>query len=253
MPGNERPQEADPASLIVTEQVAPRELLERGHVLPLGLLRDASNAALLVRLELGKRSALAVAKPEAGEAPLWDFPDGTLHRREIAAFELSSMLGWPSIPTTVFRADPALRGPSALQSFIRHDPMVNAFSLGEVHEDALRAIALFDVISNNADRKGGHVLVDELDHLWSIDHGICFAVAPRLRTVLWHFQGEAIATDAIDDLERVRTVIIEGSPLDALLDDDEVGAVVRRIETLLRQRCYPDQPHVRPSVPWPRV
>ena len=163
------------------------------------------------------------------------------------------MLGWPSIPTTILRSDPALQGASALQAFIPHDPSANAFTLGEEHADALRPIALFDVVSNNADRKGGHVLVDTHAHLWSIDHGICFAASPKLRTVLWLFEGESIASEAIDDLERVREVILGGSNLDALLAPDEIGAIVRRVEALVKERSYPDQPHLRPSVPWPPV
>src|SRR5207248_851304 len=126
----------------------------------------------------------AVYKPWRGERPLWDFPDG-LFRREVAAYELSAALGWDIVPETVARDD-GPHGPGSYQRFVDADFTEHYFTLLEAARDldALRKIAVFDLVANNADRKSGHCLVDAGDHIWGIDHGLCFAVPPKLRTVM---------------------------------------------------------------------
>ena len=125
-----------------------------------------------------------------GEAPLWDFPDGTLHRREVAAFELARALGWPRVPPTVLRDGPY--GPGSVQLFVSFDPAEHFFTLEVEHADTFRRVAMFDLAANNADRKGGHCLLDADGEIWVIDHGVCFAVEPKLRTVIWTFVDEPL-------------------------------------------------------------
>ena len=162
---------------------------------------DSSNAALLVRCHAGEDSCIAVYKPMRGETPLWDFPDGTLHRREVAAFALARALGWPRVPPTVLRDGPY--GPGSVQLFVPFDPQHHFFTLEMDHADVFRRVALFDIAANNADRKGGHCLLDADGNVWLIDHGVCFAVEPKLRTVIWTFVGEPLPDDAVADLARV--------------------------------------------------
>ena len=134
---------------------------------------------------------LAVYKPQAGEAPLWDFPDGTLGQREVAAYTLASALGWPSVPPTVWREGP--EGPGSVQAFVDADFEEHYFTLRSAFAEQFRRVAAFDLVANNADRKGGHcLLVRDTGVVWLIDHGVCFAVEPKLRTVVWDHAGEPV-------------------------------------------------------------
>ena len=247
MPGNERPSNAPDLSV-----PAP---LAAGEIEVLGALPESSNAALLVRCVTPDDSVLAVYKPMRGEAPLWDFPDGTLHRREVAAFEVARALGWPRVPPTVLRDGPF--GPGSMQRFISFDPAEHFFTLEVEHADTFRRIAMFDLAVNNADRKGGHCLLDEDGEIWVIDHGVCFAVEPKLRTVIWTFVDEPLPADAVDDLRRVHDGLTEGgeiaATLGALLAPDEVAATADRIDRLLADGRFPEpEPGVRPF-PWPPI
>ena len=231
-----------------------RALVE-GELEVLGALPGSSNAALLVRCHAGDDTCIAVYKPRRGEAPLWDFPDGTLHRREVAAFELARALGWPRIPPTVLREGPY--GPGSVQAFIEFDPQHHFFTMEIERADTFRRVALFDIAANNADRKGGHCLLDDAGDVWMIDHGVCFAVEPKLRTVIWTFIDEPIPADAAADLTRVRDDLAAGgslaTTLAALLDPEEVAAVRSRIERLLGAGRFPEpEPGVRPY-PWPPI
>jgi uncharacterized repeat protein (TIGR03843 family) len=232
------------------------DALREGPIEVLGLLPNASNAALLVRCggASGAEPELAVYKPAAGETPLWDFPEGTLHRREVAAYEVAHALGWPNVPATVLRDGP--HGPGSLQRFVRFDPDEHYFTLTERHRDACARIAAFDLVTNNADRKGGHLLLDDDDRIWVIDHGVCFAVEPKLRTVIWDFIDEPLPEGVLPELERLVEDVRDGElgrRLAPLLDADEIQAVVERARTLLAAGVFPaPDPDTRPF-PWPPI
>jgi uncharacterized repeat protein (TIGR03843 family) len=247
VPGHERASSA--ADLSVPAPLAT------GEIEVLGALPESSNAALLVRCVTEDDTVLAVYKPMRGEAPLWDFPDGTLHRREVAAFEVARALGWPRVPPTVLRDGPF--GPGSVQRFITFDPAEHFFTLEVEHADTFRRIAMFDLAVNNADRKGGHCLLDEDGEIWVIDHGVCFAVEPKLRTVIWTFVDEPLPADAVDDLRRVLDGLVGGgqiaATLGALLAPGEVAATADRIDRLLADGRFPEpEPGVRPF-PWPPI
>ena len=247
MSGDERASQA--AGLTVPDALAT------GDLEVLGALPNSSNAALLVRCVAGEDSRIAVYKPMRGEAPLWDFPDGTLHRREVAAFVLARALGWPRVPPTVLREGPF--GPGSVQQFVTFDPNEHFFTMEVERADVFRRVAMFDIAVNNADRKGGHCLLGDDDEVWVIDHGVCFAVEPKLRTVIWSFVDEALPADAVADLERVRAELGPGrdltAELEALLDAEEVEAVAVRIDRLLGDGRFPEpEPGVRPF-PWPPI
>jgi hypothetical protein len=213
----------------------------------------ASNYTFLAEVSDGRSSTLSVYKPRAGEAPLWDFPDGTLCDREVAAFALAEALGWPAVPPTVLRDGP--HGPGSVQLFVEADPTQHYFTLAEKDLAPFRAIAAFDVVANNADRKGGHCLLGRDGNVWVVDHGVCFSVASKLRTVIWEFSGEPVPADLATDLRRVAGELRSG-PLHetmlSLLSQAEVTAAARRAERLAASGCFPF-PATNRSYPWPPV
>jgi len=235
-------------------RVIPHPLAE-GEIEVLGLMPDASNDTLLTRCRAGAEECLAVYKPRQGEAPLWDFPEGTLHRREVAAFVVADALGWPNVPPTVLREGPL--GAGSLQLFVRFDAAEHYFTLAAERADDFRRIALFDVVVNNADRKAGHCLLGEDGTIWVIDHGVCFSDEPKLRTVIWDFVDEPVPGQLLDDLTRFEDGLATGSDarrsLDGLLDPVEVDATVERVRRLVAAGRYPEpEPGVRP-IPWPPI
>ena len=193
----------------------------------------------------------AVYKFTRGERELWDFPPG-LWRREIAAFELSRLLGWDMVPPTIARPDAPL-GEGSLQSFVDSDFAEHYFTLRDAgkHDAELRRIATFDLLANNADRKGGHILLAADGHLWGIDHGLCFATGRRLRTVMWDYAGEPIPAKLLEDIERVtkRSTL---EPLAGLLDADELDELVVRAQRLAANPVFPE-PITERQFPWPLV
>jgi hypothetical protein len=231
-------------------------LLSRGTMREeYGMLRWSSNYAFLVSISDDEMTSLAVYKPQRGERPLWDFPDGTLCCREVAAFVVSNAFAWDIVPPTVLRD--GLRGLGSVQMFISNNPEVNYFSLDDTHADALRRFAAFDYIINNADRKGGHCLVDPDNHLWGIDHGIGFHTAPKLRTVIWDFAGQPVPEPVLKDVQRVCVQIEDPCTpvrmeLNRLLAEAEVQALLARMRRLLQRREYP-RPGPGPNYPWPPV
>jgi hypothetical protein len=220
----------------------------------LGLMPNASNYTFLARCSDGDASVLAIYKPRRGEIPLWDFPDGTLHRREVAAYEVSRTLGWPNVPPTIARGGP--EGQGSAQLFVRFDPDQHFFTLDAAYPDAFRRVALFDIVANNADRKAGHCLLGEDGRIHVIDHGVCFSTEPKLRTVIWDFVDEPIAPELIDDLARLDEGLREGpvrTTLMTLLDRDEVDETRRRLGDLLDLGRFPEPaPGTRPY-PWPPI
>ena len=239
MPPNERPPTPDALSILATGEIELQ-----------GRMPWSSNGTFLASVALGEHNLAAVYKPHRGERPLWDFPRG-LYQREVAAFELSTTLGWQLVPETVLREEAPL-GIGSLQRFVDADFEQHYFTLleDERHHDALRAMAVFDLVANNADRKGGHCLLDGDGHLWGVDHGLCFHVQPKLRTVIWDFSGEPIADGLIEDLRRLASC--PPGALAGLLDRAECDALVRRAGRLSRMAVFPDPGAGRPY-PWPLV
>lgn len=229
------------------------DALERAELEVVGRMYYSSNATFLVQAEVDGLELAAVYKPRRGERPLWDFPEGTLCEREVAAYELSRALGWELVPVTVLRDGPL--GVGAVQRFVEHDPDEHYFTLLEQHADRFREFAAFDVLVNNTDRKGGHCLLDQVnDVVVGIDHGLTFHEAWKLRTVIWDFAGEPVAPAPADDVCRVVEELDRGPLRDALaplLSRGEIDAVQRRARVLL-ERGLPI-PTDRRSMPWPLV
>jgi uncharacterized repeat protein (TIGR03843 family) len=231
------------------------DVLTRAEITDCKLVPSGSNYVFLVSLsDPSAGTGLAIYKPQRGEAPLWDFPDGTLYRRERAAYLLASDLEWNFIPPTVIRDGPY--GVGSVQLFIPNDPRVHFFTLRDDHETEMRRIALFDAIANNADRKGGHCLLGPDGRVWGIDHGLTFHISNKLRTVIWDFSEEPIAEPLLGDLAglagRLETNSEIRAALDEVIDRSELEALRRRVEDLLTRPVYP-RPGMRRAVPWPPV
>ena len=221
----------------------------------LGLMHGASNYTLLARLDPHPPAGLrAVYKPARGESPLWDFEAGSLYMREVAAYQLSKVLGWPRIPPTVVRQK-APYGVGAMQLFIEAD---QRHYLGENRDrtDMWKRVALFDVITNNADRKSGHFLFDPEDNVWVIDHGLTFHVEPKLRTVIWDFSGTPLPEELCGDVERA-LVDLERGPLQPtmqqLISAQELRMLKRRLRRVLDPKWRFPEPTSAWSIPWPPV
>jgi hypothetical protein len=230
------------------------DVLRTGEVEVQGRVSWSSNATFLVTVAGDGVELPAVYKPRRGERPLWDFPSGTLCQREVAAFELSEALGWSVVPPTVLRDGPL--GEGMVQRFVGHDPEEHYFTLLEQHAECFRRFAVFDILANNADRKGGHCLRDLADgHIWGIDHGLTFSTDWKLRTVIWDFGGERLAPDTADTVCRVAARLEGGlgERLAPLLSRDERDAVAGRANELVREGLLPEPGTGYHSVPWPLV
>jgi hypothetical protein len=232
------------------------EILEKGEFeKEHGSIQWSSNYTFLTSVSYDHKSVTGVYKPQRGERPLWDFPDGTLCYRERASFLVSEALGWKIVPPTVLREGP--RGLGSLQFYVDHDPDYHYFSFDESLTAQLMRLSLFDVLVNNADRKGGHCIVDSQGHLWGIDHGITFHAANKLRTVIWNFAGNPIPQILMDDVEALCArldhpeddIICE---LQKLLNAREMNSFTRRVRFLLNEPLYPT-PGPGPNYPWPPV
>lgn len=201
-------------------------------------------------------SFIAVYKPERGERPLWDFPYGSLEKREVAAYIISDALGWDLVPPCVYRIDGPF-GPGSVQVYIEHDPDYHYFNFSPEDTGRLRPVVAFDLIINNADRKGGHILKDPKGRLWLIDHGLCFHREDKLRTVLWDFAGESIPDEILCDVERFGSVLQSDQPLmdelSRLLMPEEIRALQKRAKRLLRERRFPFPDERQRQFPWPPV
>src|SRR5689334_14919002 len=226
-------------------------LLLEGEVEIQGRMPWSSNSTFLATVCGGEEMMQAIYKPHRGERPLWDFPDG-LFRREVAAYALSEELGWRLVPETVLRDD-APYGIGSLQRFVDADFEQHYFTLLEEHadtHDALKAMCAFDIVANNADRKGGHCLLDGDCHVWGIDHGLCFHVEPKLRTVIWDFAGEPIPEHLLADLDALASD--PPATLVGLLTEAERTMVVRRAAAVVKLGRFPHPTSDRPY-PWPMV
>ncbi|KZS52943.1 phosphatidylinositol kinase [Mycobacterium kansasii] len=261
------------------------EVLRDGELTVLGRIRSASNATFLCESTLGDTTVHCVYKPVAGEQPLWDFPDGTLAGRELSAYLVSTWLGWNIVPYTVIRDGPA--GPGMLQLWVRQPgdslaadarpgpDLVDLFPTGKpqpgylpvlrandyagdedvlmhADDDRLRRMAVFDVLVNNADRKGGHILCGVDGRVYGVDHGVCMHVQDKLRTVLWGWAGNPIDEQTLEAVAGLADAL--AGPLADTLGDHvtsaEIAALRRRVCALLDSPVMPGPNRHRP-IPWP--
>jgi len=232
------------------------EILQKGSLQVEGQFTFGSNYTFLTSIEYKKSSYKAVYKPQKGETPLWDFTPDTLANRETAAFLISEALSWGYIPPTIIRSD-APFGRGSLQWFITHNPEMNYFTFSEEIKENLRPVVVFDMILNNADRKGSHVIIDDRKQIWLIDHGICFHHEPKLRTVIWDFIGERISDQIILDLHLLNEKLAPNSPLmselEQLLSLQELTSLKRRIEHIIRVPFFPVPDKNSHPFPFPLV
>lgn len=223
---------------------------------PRGFLADASNHTLLVQVGSSVDERFAVYKPRAGERPLWDFPRGTLCQREVAAYLVDAALGWEIVPPTVWRDD-APHGPGAVQRFVPHDPDRHYFVLLEEggHERRLAQVAVFDLLINNADRKGGHLVMADDGRIFGIDHGLTFHVQPKLRTVVWDLGAHEVDAAWRDDVRRLAAGVADGGPvrrrLAELLSEEELAALAERAAAVAELSALPQLPPGRRPYPFP--
>jgi hypothetical protein len=242
--------------------------LATGELEILGLMPNSSNYTFLARAGLARAGlahaagddtsatddVLGIYKPRRGETPLWDFTDGTLCQREVAAYLVADELGWPNIPPTVLREGP--EGLGSVQLFVEFDPENHYFTLEQTYPDEFRKVALFDHAVNNADRKAGHCLLGTDGLIWVIDHGVCFNEEPKLRTVIWEFLGEPIPAGLLEDLRRFASSLEAGGELSTrlteLLSAREIAAMMERVKGLIAAGSFPEPGPGRPY-PWPPI
>jgi uncharacterized repeat protein (TIGR03843 family) len=220
------------------------------------LLAAGSNYVFLLKMrhpDAGE--GYAVYKPQRGEAPLSDFPDGTLYQREYAAYMVSEAIGWHLIPPTLIREDLS-NGRGALQLFIEHDPSRNYFNLKDERLEEMKRIAVFDWLTNNADRKGGHCLLAHDGRMWCIDQGLTFHSDAKLRTVIWDYQGQQVPAELIDDVLAFGAKLDSDTELNAelrlLMSPPEYEMLLQRIQLIDKSRVFPAPPPYRPF-PWPMI
>ncbi len=232
-------------------------LVRQGELTVVGRMLSASNATFYaIAVERGADGDLGPAvscvyKPQRGERPLLDFPDGTLAAREVATYEVSRASGWEIVPPTVLRDGPL--GPGMVQLWVEADESADPGLLPESDDPALRRVALLDVVLNNADRKGGHLLRLADGRVMAIDNGLCFAVSPKLRTILWQWRGLPLDDVEVTMLTALRSDLegALGARLRELLDAREVEATLKRVNRLLADPRFPLPDTRRPVVPWP--
>jgi uncharacterized repeat protein (TIGR03843 family) len=256
--GREPTPEAASALALEARPRAVLDLLRNGALELLGRLSMASNASFYAALRgpdpKGGPAPVTVAcvyKPIRGERPLDDFPDGTLAFREVAAFVVSEAAGWRIVPPTVLRDGPF--GLGMVQLWLDPDEGIDPVALIRAGAPALRRMALFDALVNNADRKVGHLLPMSGGHVYGVDHGICFAVEPKLRTVLWGWRGQPFSKAELSALRRLEVALGArlGRELRELLAPAEVRATAGRTASLLAEGCFPQPDRDRPVIPWP--
>lgn len=283
MPASERL--PAPGVTVMGEREKFEELLTRGELTVVGRIREASNAVLLCTVTYQGVSADCVYKPVKGERPLWDFPDGNLAQREVAAYLVSEATGWGLVPTTVLRDGPYGEGMvqrwietpdgeppgAALLALVEGDEAGEGWKpvafaeVGEgrtallVHADdpRLRRMSVLDAVINNGDRKGGHLLPAPDGRLYGIDHGVSFHAEDKLRTLLWGWAGEPLTDEARRVLASLTAGLAEGAPLATrlaeLITEVELAAVRDRVAHLLRTGTHPQPSGQWPSIPWPPV
>jgi hypothetical protein len=233
-------------------QTATRDTLENGEISLQGQFLLGSNYTFLVTVLHNGREIPAVYKPRRGEQPLWDFPEASLAGREVAAYLVSQALGFGMVPLTLLRNGPL--GPGSLQQYIQHNPNLHYFSFKPADRERLRPVVLFDLLVNNADRKGGHILLQKRTRrLTLIDHGLCFHAEDKLRTVVWDFAGEPFPAALQTALQGFRSRLEEdlANQLAPYLSPLEVAALAERARALQQSPVFPEQPRDRRSFPYP--
>jgi hypothetical protein len=227
---------------------AATDIIRHGEIVSYQLTPLGSNYTFVVKIEMDGNESLAIYKPKEGEAPLWDFPSGTLYKREYAAYLLSEILGWNIVPFTIIRDGPY--GVGSVQQFIEHDPKQNYYTLEDGCADQLRVIACFDLVANSTDRKANHLLMGDGGKIWSIDHGLTFHSEMKVRTVIWDFRAEPIPPQLLKTLSELRERLdFSTDSLPSLLNElvdllpaDEVDALKRRLDWVLEERVFPGLP-----------
>jgi len=232
------------------------EILNSGRVDIQGQFIFGSNYSFLANVNYKDQHIKAVYKPNKGERPLWDFPAETLANREAAAFLISRTLGWNFVPPTIIKEDAPL-GKGSLQFFVPHDPNLNYFTFpGKIYK-RLKCVALFDVIINNADRKASHILLDDEENIWLIDHGLCFHAENKLRTVIWNFSGEEIQKNLIAKIIELLGKFTKKSndvkEFEHLLSHTEIDAFLNRLRIIAEEKTFPMPQKNRRSYPFPLI
>ena len=232
----------------MTTDTTPHDVIRRGQIVSCQLTRLGSNYTFLVKIELEGHENLAIYKPRDGESPLWDFPNGTLYKREYAAYLLSDALGWDIVPFTLVRDGPY--GIGSVQEFVDHDPRENYYTLAPEHAAQLKVVCCFDLVANSSDRKANHLIQDADGKVWSIDHGLTFHSDIKIRTVIWDFGNEPIPEDLLASITEMRSQL--ESPNGQLknnlkelvdnLEPAELQALKGRLDWVLTERVYPGMP-----------
>jgi hypothetical protein len=231
-------------------------ILENGEIELKGQFTRGFNYTFLVNVCHEGSEILAVYKPGRGEQPLWDFPENTLAGREVCAYQVSQALGLDLVPFTLLRDGPL--GPGSIQEYIDHNPNYHYFTFKLPELDRLRPVTLFDLLINNADRKGSHILVQKRTRkLYLIDHGLCFHAEDKLRTVVWDFAGQPIPPDLLATLSTFQAELAGSGDLPATLgqylNPQELAALRSRAEALLAAGQFPFPPEDRRAFPYPPI
>ena len=233
-----------------------QDILLNGEIELQGQFVLGYNYTFLVQVSYQNNSIQAVYKPSKGEQPLWDFPPDSLSKREMAAYLVSQALGWDLVPTTIL-CETGPFGPGSLQRFIEHDPEMHFFTFNAEIRSQLGPVVLFDILINNADRKGGHLLLDGNNKVWLIDHGLCFHEEEKLRTVIWDFAGQPIPEELLTPLVNVRMALdnLQGLYVDLAnhLSLDELKALQSRCTQLITDGIFPFPPRDRRVIPYPPI
>ena len=225
----------------VSLQQSVFQTLRLGEITESALTRYGSNYTFLVKVSHNNDEILAIYKPRDGEAPLWDFPRGTLYKREYAAYLLSQILGWDFIPPTIIRDGP--NGIGSLQLFVDHDPQSSYYTLKDDRVKDLRIVACFDLLANNADRKPGHCILGIDDKVWGIDHGLTFHADLKVRTVIWEFGEEPIPEELLKSIRHLQGEFLHPQgkvkELIGLLSSEEVAALLERVNWVATNGTFP--------------
>lgn len=224
--------------------------LAEGELTVSGRLVDASNATLYGSCIFEGVQIPVIYKPIAGERPLWDFPEGSLAQRERAAYLVSELGSWQLVPLTILRDGPF--GEGMVQLWVDLDESIELADFYSSNDSRLRAMALFDAVINNSDRKIGHLLPTQSGALFGCDHGVTFHEDDKLRTVLWQWAGQPINGDEINQLKKLKSTLVnEISSLTSLITENEFAALIKRVDRLIERGKFPEPSDEWPAVPWP--